>query len=126
MKTKDPMSIAKIGEVVVSHSDDRNKGKWTLSIITDVFPRPDNTIRAVQVKTSKSYLGRSVQHFYPLELSCDVDRDGDCRRNGNLNTENNKLNPEAAEFQSRRNVAANAELNIIDVIQKENEPPQLE
>ena len=60
------MSIAKIGEVVVSHSDDRNKGKWTLSIITDVFPRPDNTIRAVQVKTSKSYLGRSVQHFIHL------------------------------------------------------------
>ena len=36
MKTKDPMSLAKIGEIVTVHSDDRNKGKWTLGIITDV------------------------------------------------------------------------------------------
>ena len=27
MKTKDPMSTAKVGEVVISHNDDRNKGK---------------------------------------------------------------------------------------------------
>ena len=52
-KTKDPMSIAKVGEVVVIHSDDRNKGKWTLDIITDVFLGPHNTVQAVRVKTSR-------------------------------------------------------------------------
>ena len=56
MKTKDPMSLAKIGEIVTVHSDDRNKGKWTLGKITDVFSGPDGSVRAVRVKTSKSYL----------------------------------------------------------------------
>ena len=56
MKTKDPMSLAKIGEIVTVHSDDRNKGKWTFGKITDVFSGPDGSVRAVRVKTSKSYL----------------------------------------------------------------------
>ena len=56
MKTKDQMSIATVGEVGIIHSDDRSKGKWRLGMITDVFPGPDNTIRVVRVKTSKSYL----------------------------------------------------------------------
>ena len=69
-----------------------------MGIITDVFPGLDNTLRAVRVKTSKLYLECAVQHLYPLELNCDVDRDSDCRTNGNFNTDNDKLNPEATEF----------------------------
>ena len=126
VKTKDPMSIAKVGEVVICHSDDRNKGKWILGIITDLFPGLDNIVRAVRVKTSKSYLERAVQHLYPLELSCVVDQDGVRRINGNLNTGNNKLNPVATEFRPKRNAAAIAELKIIDITQEENEPPQVE
>ena len=95
-----------------------------MSIITDVFPGPDNTIPAVQVKTSKSYLEHAVQHFYPLELSCDVDRDGDCQTNWNLNTDNDKLNLEATEFRPKRNARVIAELKIIDVIQEGNELPK--
>ena len=114
-KTEGAMSIAKVGEVVICHSDDRNKGKWILGIITDLFPGPDNIIRAVRVKISKSYLERAVQHLYPLELSCDVDRDGVRRTNGNLNTGNNKLNPVATEFRPKRNAAAIAQLKIIDI-----------
>ena len=92
------MSITKVGEVVICHSDVRNKEKWILDIITDLFPGPDNIFRAVRVKTSKSCLERAVQHLYPLELGCDVDRDGARRTNGNLKTNNNKLNPVATEF----------------------------
>ena len=47
MKSKYRMSIAKVGEVVIIDSDNRNKGKWRLGIITDVFPALDNTVRAV-------------------------------------------------------------------------------
>ena len=54
MKTKDLVSIAKVGEVVIIHSDLRNKRKSTSGIITDVFPGPDNTVREVRVKTSKA------------------------------------------------------------------------
>ena len=47
MKTKDPMSIAKVAEVIICHSDDRDKRKWMLGIITNLFPGPDNIVRAV-------------------------------------------------------------------------------
>ena len=97
-----------------------------MSIITDVFPGPDNTIPAVQVKTSKSYLEHAVQHFYPLELSCDVDRDGARRTNEHFNVVNNKLNLEAIEFRAKSNAAVIAELKIIDITQEENELPKVE
>ena len=100
MKSKDRMSIAKVGEVVIIQSDNRNKGKWRLGIITDVFPAPDNTVRAV--------------------------RDGVCQKNKNLKTNNNKLNPEATEFRPKRNAEAIAELKITSITQVENEPPQAE
>ena len=126
MKTKDPMSLAKIGEIVTVHSDDRNKGKWTLRKITDVFPGPDGNVLAVRVKTSKSYLERAVQHFYPLELSCDIDRNDSYQAEKDVTTESYKLNPKATEFRSKRNAAAIAELKISDVIQNEREPPLVE
>ena len=116
------MSIAKVGEVVIIHGDNRNKGKWTLGIIANVSPGPDNTVQAVSAKTRKSYLERGVQHLHPRVLSYDVDRDSDCQTNQNLNTSNDKLNLEATEFRPKRNAAAIAELKIIDVIQEENEP----
>ena len=56
-----------------------------------------------------------MQHLYRLERSCDVDRDGVRRTNGNLNTDNDKLNSKATEFRPKRNAAAVAELNIIDI-----------
>ena len=66
MKTKDLMSISNVGEVVTVRSNDQNKGKWILGLITDVFLGPDNTVRAVRVKTSKLHLERAVQHLHPL------------------------------------------------------------
>ena len=118
------MSIAKVGEVVICHSDDRNKGKWILGIITDLFPGPDNTVRAVRVKTSKSYLECAEQHLYPLELSFNVDRDGVRQTNGNLNTGNYKLNPVVTEFRPKRNAAAIAESKIIDITQRKMNLPK--
>ena len=126
MKTKDPMSIAKVEEVVFIHSDNRSKAKWTLGIVTNVFSGPDNTVRAVRVKTSKSYTESTVQQLHPLELSCDVDRDNDCRTNGNPITGKDKLNFEATEFRPKRKAAAFAELKTIDLIQEGNELPQVD
>ena len=99
MKSKYRMSIAKVGEVVIIHSDNRNKGK-RLGIITDVFPALDNTVRAVW--------------------------DGIRQTNKNFKTNNNKLNPEATEFRPKRNAEAIAELKIANITQVENKPPQAE
>ena len=59
---------------------------------------------------------RAVEDLYSLELSYEVDRDGDCWTNRNLNTENEKLNPEATKFRPKRNATAI----------EENKPPQVE
>ena len=67
-----------------------------------------------------------MQQLYQLEVSCGVDRDGNCWTNGKLNTDNGILNPAAIEFRPKRNARAIAELKIIDVTQEGNEPPQVE
>ena len=72
MKTKDLMPLANVGEVEIIESDDWSKGKWTFGTTTDVFPGSDGTVRTAQVKTSKSYLERAVQHLYPLKLTYDI------------------------------------------------------
>ena len=97
-----------------------------MAIIRDACSWPNNTVRAVRVKTDKSYQERAVQQLYQLELSCDVDRDGDCQTNWNLNRDNDKLNLEATEFRPKRNARAIAELKIIDIIQEGNQAPQVE
>ena len=56
-----------------------------------------------------------MPHLNSLELSCNIDRDGVRQTNGNLNTENDKLNPGAIKFRPKRNAAAIAGLKIIDV-----------
>ena len=56
-----------------------------------------------------------MPHLNPLELSCNIDRDGARQTKGNLNTDNNKLNPGAIKFRPKRNAAAIAELKISDL-----------
>ena len=65
-----------------------------------------------------------MQQLYQLEVSCGVDRDGNCWTNVKLNTDNDKPNPEATEFRPKRDARAIAELKIIDLTQEGNEPPQ--
>ena len=56
-----------------------------------------------------------MPHLNPLELICNIDRDGVRQANGNLNTENDKLNPGAIIFRPKRNAAAIAGLKIIEI-----------
>ena len=67
-----------------------------------------------------------MQHLYPLELSCDADRNDSYQAEKDVTTESDKLNPNATEFRPKRNTTAIAELNVSDVIQYEREPPLVE
>ena len=64
-------STLSVGEVVIIASDERNRGKWTLGIVEELFPGIDGIVRAAKVKTANGHLDRAVNHLYPLELSCD-------------------------------------------------------
>ena len=61
-----------VGDVVIVKTDSRNRGKWLLAIVSDVYPGRDGNIRAVQLRTGKGMLERPIQHLYPLELYCDM------------------------------------------------------
>ncbi len=95
-----------IGDAVIVHDgDEKNRNKWKLAIVSRLIEGRDGTVRAVKLRTAKGQLERSIQHLYPLELSCD-----------NVQ-QNSSLNPTVAEFQprSKRNAAKIAEIRILDL-----------
>ena len=87
-----------VGDVVIIKSDEKNRGKWPLGVVQEVYPGRDGVVRAVQVKTANGHLERAIQHLYPLELSCDQEP----------TTKINELNPDARPFRPKRAAAQNA------------------
>ena len=59
------------GDVVLTHGDDKNRGKWSIGIIKSLIKGPDGVIRAARVRTRKTVVERAVQLLYPLELACE-------------------------------------------------------
>ena len=56
-------STLSVGEVVIIASDERNRGKWPLGIVEELFPGRDGVIRAAKVKTSNGHLEIAVNHL---------------------------------------------------------------
>ena len=100
----------KIGDVVIIKSEDKNRGKWPLGIIQELYPGRDGIIRAVRLRAGKSYLERPIQHLYPLELACDMGP-----------PEPADLNTEAAEFRPKRKAALKATKKIQEIAESEHE-----
>ena len=65
------MEIA-IGDVVLIKGDDKHKGKWNIGIVEELCEGKDSVIRAVKLRSKKTYIERPIQFLYPLELSCDT------------------------------------------------------
>ena len=104
-----PPTLA-VGDVVIIRSDNRNRAKWPLGIVEQLFPGKDEVVRAVKLRAGKSYLERPVQHLYPLELSCNK-----------CDVQPTKLNGEAPPFCPRRDAAAAENLGIQENFQNEQE-----
>ena len=102
-----------IGEVVLIKSEDKNRGKWKIGIVTDTIEGRDDLVRAVKLRVGTSRLERAVQHLFPLELSCDH-----TRAEGGDST---VLRAEAPEFRPTRDSAVAANLRIRDVAQSEED-----
>ena len=52
-------------------SEDKNRGKWPLGVVEELFEGRDGKVRAVKLRAGKTFLERPIQHIYPLELACD-------------------------------------------------------
>ena len=66
-------------------------------------------IRGAKLRVGRSHVERPVQLLYPLELSCDEDKQ----------ETDVTLNPDAAVFRPRRDAAAAAKLRVTDIVQAE-------
>ena len=86
----------------------KNRNKWPMGVVQQLYPGRDGVVRAVQVDTGKGQLERPIQHLYPLELSCDRERG--CP---------SVLNPQAEAFRPRRQAAAVARDGITAVALQE-------
>ena len=65
-----PCTLA-VGDVVILKSEERNRRKWALGIVQELYPGRDRVVRVVKLCSGRNFLERPVQHVYPLELSCD-------------------------------------------------------
>ena len=59
-----------VGDVVMIKDESKERGKWKISIISELFQGKDDQIRGAQVKTPRGYLDRPIQLLYPLALHC--------------------------------------------------------
>ena len=98
------------GDVVLIRSEERNRGKWTVGVVVELFSGRDGVVRGAKLRAGKAFLERPVQHLYPLELSCDRERRA---------AEPASLNPEAPPYRPRRDAAVAARLRIQDEAQVE-------
>jgi len=96
---------------VIIQSEERNRGKWPLGVIEELYPGRDGIIRAAKLRAGKSFLERAINHLYPVELSCDTSHV----------PKRKQLNPVAPEFCPVRDAAAAAKLRIQDIAQEQDE-----
>ena len=89
----------KTGDVVLVKADSKNRNKWPMGVVSQVYPGRDGVVRAVEVDTPTGKLERPIQHLYPMELSCDRPKPP-------------QLNPLAETYRPRRQAAAVAAENI--------------
>ena len=82
-----------VGGVVIIKSEEKNRGKWPLGIVKELYPGRDGVVRAMKVRSGRNFLERLVQHLYPLEPS-------------------RVLNADALAFRPRRQAALQAERRI--------------
>ena len=98
----------KVGDAVIVRTDNKNRGKWPLAVVQQIFPGRDGYTRAVQLRTTKGVIERPVQHLCPLELQCET-----------TGPAAQQLNPHAENFRPQRNAASVAAAKIKDIAENE-------
>ena len=110
---EEPMKI-NTNDVVMIKGDEKNRIKWKIGIIENIFIGKDNIIRSIRIRTRKSILEKPIQLLYRMELHCDLKRT-------TSNTQDDEiLNANAEEFRPKRPAAAVAEKRIKDIADNEN------
>ena len=65
-----PLELKENNAVIV-RSEERNRGRWSLGIVTELIRGKHGIVRGMKLQSGTGYIERAVQHLHPLELSCD-------------------------------------------------------
>ena len=103
-----------VDEVLLIKSEDKNRGKWKIGVVTDLIKGRDGIVRAAKLRVGASCIERAVRHLFPLELSCDRRRDG--------MDDPTQLHAEAPVFRPSRDAAVAANLRIRDLAAENLDP----
>ncbi|KAL9959668.1 hypothetical protein ACROYT_G033011 [Oculina patagonica] len=106
LKHKTKEMIVQLGDVVLIQSRERNRGKWNKGIVNKLINGKDGVVRAIRLRARKSYLEPAIPHLYPVEFSCDQQREEQEERG-----EASQMNPRA-KFCPQRRAAITAADNI--------------
>ena len=63
-----------LGDIVLIESGEKHRGKSNIEMVHKLYRGKDGMVRAVGLRTSKSYIERLIQYLYPPELYCDVEK----------------------------------------------------
>ena len=110
LKHHHKINSIKTGDVVLIKGDNKNRGKWNIGIVTDLYPGIDGEIRAVKLRVGNKVYERAIQQLYPMELSCNLE---------GRDQHEKELNADAEEFRPKRNAAAIANVRIEDQAEDE-------
>ena len=80
--------------------------EWLASFAGD----KDGVIRAVGLRTSKSYIERPIDYLNKLELHCDVEK-----QSSSLNRNTSTFDANAKEYRPRCTAATTAEIRMKDI-----------
>ena len=99
-----------VGDVFLIKGKEKNKGKWSIGIVEELYKGKGGIICDVELRTPKSNIERPVQHLYPLVSTPFVSPIT------SKNTSHKKLNVDAKEYRPRRTAATIPEMPTRDVV----------
>ena len=66
--------MIEVEDVVLSKGEEKNKGKWSIEIVEELYKGKDDVIRGVKLRTPKLDIERLIHCLYPFELHCDMEK----------------------------------------------------
>ena len=117
LKHSEKPNILSVGDVMLIKGDHKNRAKWNIGIVSELITGRDGVIRGAKLRAGNNYLERAVQHLYPMELQCDIEK------KDKLDT---RLTAHAQIFRPRRNAALVASARIEEQVELENSVPNIE
>ena len=97
-----------LGDIVLIKGDENQRWEWNFGMVDKLYRGKDGVIPAVGLRTSKSYIERSIQYLYPLELHCDAEKQP-------LSVNTNTSTLDAKEYQAQRTAAVIVKIRMKDI-----------